>query len=78
MTYAYCSQIAPGEVELTCRDIGSRVNFRDKVKNNGIWQVHRRACKKYFARTKKGTMTKTEFEAWAKEAEALREQALKI
>lgn len=76
LTYNYCSQIALGETELTCRDIGSRASFRDKVKNNEIWQIHQRAYKKYFARTKKGTMTRTEFEAWAREAEELRDQAL--
>ena len=57
--------------------IGSRAGFRDKVKNNEVWQIHQRAYKKYFARTKKGTMTKTEFVAWAREAEELRERALK-
>ncbi len=77
MTYNYCAQTAPGEAKLTCRDIGSRASFRDKVKNNEIWKIHQRAYKKYFARTKKGTMTKTEFEAWAREAELLRDQTLK-
>lgn len=76
LTYNYCTQIAPGETELTCRDIGSRASFRDKVKNNEVWQVHQRAYKKYFARTKKGTMTKTAFEIWGREAETLRDQAL--
>ena len=42
-----------------------------------IWQIHQRAYKKYFARTKKGAMTKAEFEVWAREAEELRNQALK-
>lgn len=77
LTYSYCAQVAPGETELTCRDIGSRASFRDKVKNNEIWQIHQRAYKKYFARTKKGTMSKTDFEAWAREAEELRDQVLK-
>lgn len=77
MTYAYCDQPAPGGSGLTCRDIGSKTSFRDKVKNNGVWEVHQRAYKKYFARTKKGTMTKAEFEVWAREAEELRDQALK-
>lgn len=77
LTYNYCGQVAPGETELTCRDIGSRASFRDKVRNNEIWQIHQRAYKKYFARTKKGTMTRTEFEAWAREAEKLRDDALK-
>lgn len=67
MTYNYCGQTAPGETKLTCRNIGSKASFRDKVKNNKIWQIHQRAYKKYFARTKKGTMTKTEFEVWTRE-----------
>lgn len=33
--------------------------------------------KKYFARTRKGTMSKPEFEKWARDAERLRDQALK-
>lgn len=76
LTYNYCAQTAPGETELTCRDIGSKASFRDKVKNNEVWQIHQRAYKKYFARTKKGTMSRTEFEAWAREAEVLRDEAL--
>ena len=77
LTYNYCNQVAPGETELTCRDIGSKASFLDKVKNNDVWKVHQRAYKKYFARTKKGTMTKAEFEVWAREAEEAREAALK-
>lgn len=77
LTYNYCNQVAPGEAKLTCRDIGSKASFLDKVKNNDIWKIHQRAYKKYFARTKKGTMTKAEFEVWAREAEEARELALK-
>ena len=76
-TYAYCERTAPGETEKTCRDIGAAVNFQSKVKNNPIWQIHQRAYKKYFARTTKGAMTKAEFEVWAREAEQLRDQALR-
>jgi len=77
LTYHYCPQAAPGETELTCRDIGSRASFRDKVKNNEIWKIHQRAYKKYFARVRAGTMTKPEFEVWASEAERLRDDSLK-
>lgn len=76
ITYNYCAKIAPGETELSCRDIGSKISFREKVKNNEVWQIHQRAYKKYFARTKKGTMSKAEFESWAREAEELRDRAL--
>lgn len=76
LTYAYCDQPAPGADGLNCRDIGSKASFRDKVKNNGVWEVHQRAYKKYFARTKKGTMSKPEFEIWAREAEQIRDETL--
>lgn len=41
-----------------------------------MWKVHQRAYKKYFARTKKGTMCRVDFEAWDRESEALRGRAL--
>ena len=53
------------------------MSFRDKVKNNDVWKIHQRAYKKYFARTKKGTMSRAEFEAWGRESERLRDTALK-
>lgn len=75
-TYAYCSKIAPGETDKTCRDIGATASFQTKVHNNDIWKLHQRAYKKYHARVRKGTMPKAEFESWAREAEQLRDQAL--
>ena len=75
-TFAYCDGIAPGETERTCREIGAISNFREKVKNSEIWQLHQRAYKKYFARTRKGTMSRAEFEIWSREAEQLRDRAL--
>lgn len=50
--------------------------FRAKVLNNEIWAIHQRAYKKYFARTKKGTMTRPDFLAWETESELLRDEAL--
>ena len=75
-TFAYCDGIAPEEAERTCREIGAISNFREKVKNSEIWQLHQRAYKKYFARTRKGTMSRAEFETWSREAEQLRDRAL--
>lgn len=46
------------------------------MRNNEIWRLHQRAYKKYFARTKKGTMSRSEFEKWSREAERLRDEAL--
>lgn len=75
-TFAYCDGIAPGETDATCREIGAISNFREKVKSSEIWQLHQRAYKKYFARTRKGTMSRAEFEIWSREAEQLRDRAL--
>ena len=76
MTYSYCDSLAPGETSKTCRDVGATASFKEKSKNNEVWTVHQRAYKKYYARTMKKTLSKTDFEVWAREAEALRDNAL--
>lgn len=76
MTYTYCASPAPGEEGKTCREIGSSVSFQSKVKNNDVWKIHQRAYKKYFARTKAGTMSKPDFEIWERKSERLRDEAL--
>lgn len=76
-SYNYCDNIAPNSEEgKTCREIGSAKSFRAKVLNHPVWAIHQRAYKKYFARTKKGTMTKAEFEVWGRGSERLRDEAL--
>ena len=76
-SYNYCDRPAPNSEEgKTCREVGSTKSFRAKVLNNKIWAVHQRAYKKYFARTKKGTMTKPDFLSWETESERLRDKAL--
>lgn len=76
-SYNYCDQPAPNSEEgKTCREVGSTKSFRAKVLNHPVWAIHQRAYKKYFARTKKGTMTKAEFLAWETESERLRDEAL--
>lgn len=74
MTYSYCDRkLEDGK---TCREVGANISFQDKVRNNEIWKLHQRAYKKYFARTRKGTMSRSEFEKWSREAEQLRDEAL--
>lgn len=76
-SYNYCDQPAPNSEEgKTCREVGSTKSFRAKVLNHPVWAIHQRAYKKYFARTKTGTMTKAEFEVWGRESERLRDEAL--
>ena len=73
---SYCSALAPGETERTCREVGAASGFRSKVRNNEIWRVHQRAYKKYFARTKKNTMSRGDFASWVVNAEKLRDESL--
>ena len=76
-SYNYCDQPAPNSEDgKTCREVGSTKSFRAKVLNHPVWAIHQRAYKKYFARTKKGTMTKAEFLAWETESKRLRDEAL--
>ena len=76
MTYAYCGEPAPGQDGKTCREIGASSSFRSKVQNNDVWKAHQRAYKKYFARTRKGTMSKGVFEVWSRKMGTLRDDAL--
>ncbi len=76
-SYNYCDQPAPNSEDgKTCREVGSTKSFRAKVLNHPVWAIHQRAYKKYFARTKKGTMSKADFLAWEMESERLRDEVL--
>ena len=75
-TFAYCAGSAPEDPSKTCREIGAASSFKDKVANNEVWQVQQRAYKKYYARTMRKDMTKSEFEAWTRDAERKRDAAL--
>ena len=73
---SYCERPLEDDPEQTCRDVGATASFKEKSKNNEVWTVHQRAYKKYYARTMKKTLSKTDFEVWAREAEVLRDNAL--
>lgn len=77
-SYEYCNRPAPGSQTETCRETGALKSFRSKARNNDIWKLHQRAYKKYYARVLKGKMSKPDFNAWALEAEALRDEMLPI
>ena len=75
-TYTYCDRPLPDEPGKTCRDVGSVKSFQEKTHNNDVWRYHQRAYKKYFARVRKGNMSKAAFEQWARQAVAVRDAAL--
>lgn len=72
----FCDRKAPGEISKTCRDIGARKRYDDKVKNDPVWLAYQRAYKAHYARVSKKKMTKPEFAAWSELAVELRTMAL--
>lgn len=76
LAFEYCENTAPDETTKTCRDIGAVQGFRNKIKNNPIWEIHQRAYKKYHARKRKGKMSEVEFSEWVLMAEKLRDEWL--
>ncbi len=72
----YCDRIAPGETLKTCRDVGARKRFDEKVKQDPVWLAYQRAYKAHYARVTKKKMSKPDFAAWTEMAIALRTKAL--
>lgn len=77
LAFEYCENTAPDETTKTCRDIGAVQSFKNKIKNNPVWEIHQRAYKKYHARKQKRKMSEAEFADWTISAEKLRDEWLK-
>ena len=69
----YCGRVAPGETEKTCREVGARAVFGNKIRAEETWKLYKRAYKKYYARVMKGNMSREEFNAWVEHAAARRD-----
>ena len=69
----YCNRIAPGETDKTCRDVGARAVFENKIQSEETWKIYKRAYKKYYARYMKGNLSEAEFKAWGEQAAAQRD-----
>ena len=74
--YEYCANIAPGETERICRQVGALKSHENKIKNDPVWAVYRKAYKKYHGRVGKKTMSQSDFLTWAENAKTLRDRAL--
>ena len=59
----------------TCRDLGHRKNYADKVNNDPILKTYTKAYKAHYARFMKKCMTQKEFQLWADYALELRGKA---
>ena len=76
MSYTYCDRPSEQLGGKTCRGVGAMTSFKEKSKNDPLWQIQIRAYKKYFARVRKGTMSKADFEVWSRQSEQLRDAAV--
>ena len=60
----YCTRSVKN-IDKTCRDLGHRKKYADKVKNNPVWLTYSRAYKQHYARCLKKKMSQAEFQKWA-------------
>ena len=77
-TTVYCTRPAPGEESRTCREIGARAVFENKIRAEETWKIYKRAYKKYYARCMKGNMSREEFDAWVEHAAAQRDFTIEL
>lgn len=72
----YCERLAPDETGKTCREVGARAVFENKIQNDEAWKLYKRAYKKYYARVMKGSMTRADFSEWVSFASAKRDHTI--
>jgi hypothetical protein len=72
----FCEDAAPGEETRTCREMGARRRFGEKVKSDPVWLAHQRAYKAHYARYMRKKMSESEFLEWSRMSQALRDKAL--
>lgn len=72
----YCERVAPGEETKTCREVGARAVFENKLQSEETWKLYKRAYKKYYARVMKGHMSREDFNAWVERAANKRDSTI--
>ena len=71
----FCTRKIKGS-DKTCREVGFRMNYENKIKSDPVWLTYSRAYKTHYARYMKKRMTQIEFMKWADYALELRQKAL--
>ena len=71
----YCTRVIERMDGRTCRDMGHRKKYADKIRSNPYWNVYSKAYKQHYARYMKKKMTQAEFAEWADYALELRDKA---
>ncbi len=71
----FCTRPVKGRRGKTCRDLGHRKTYTDKVNSDPILLTYTKAYKQHYARYLKKKMTQAEFREWADLALELRQRA---
>ena len=71
----YCKRLISSDPPKSCRDISMSHTFKDKLKNDPVWEIYNRAYKQHYARFMKKKMSKSEFAEWGEYAIELRQKA---
>ncbi|WP_294484520.1 DUF6076 domain-containing protein [uncultured Ruminococcus sp.] len=71
----YCKRLISSNPPKSCRDNAMRHNFKEKIKNDPVWEIYNRAYKQHYARFMKKKMSKSEFAEWGEYAIQLRTKA---
>ncbi|SDA23038.1 hypothetical protein SAMN02910447_02269 [Ruminococcus sp. YE71] len=71
----FCTRPVKGRRGKTCRDLGHRKTYTDKVNSDPILLTYTKAYKQHYARYLKKKMTQAEFREWADFALELRQRA---
>lgn len=72
----YCENIIVNETKKTCREVGSRASFDQKIKNSPVLFEYQKAYKTHHARYVKKKMTENELSEWKDFALKMRDKAL--
>lgn len=71
----YCEREVNGEK--ICQKVGAVKSFKDKVKNNPVYNEYEKVYKRLYARKRKGIVTQNQFDEWVKHSSKLKKEALK-
>ncbi|MBR4554854.1 MAG: hypothetical protein IKO27_04595 [Ruminococcus sp.] len=71
----FCTRPTEDRKDKTCRDLGHRRTYADKVNSDPVLLVYTKAYKQHYARYLKKKMSQNEFRLWADYALELRQRA---
>ncbi len=72
----YCTGVAPHTFGKTCREVGARRKFAEKLSGNEILRLYRAACGRVYTRKSRGSITADDAAGMIHRCTQLRDQAL--